>query len=661
MAIREQYLSQLLDYLETTEKNSISLKDFDYRELGLIWQDIVENHLRHSFDSFCTRFLEVYNKNSFTTSLDITFSHFVNLPENRKKLLAEDHSYFVFDGYVRSNDQKYIIEMKLSHKNIGLKELKYMYYFPDAILIFIFFFPGRIQKPDEIMDYLKNKWEDEFNEQYHPEKTFNLSRNKIVLLGRKDIGIKKINKKQLHNYAIKSVINRLKILYLLCYSSQDWVILEDIRQVTNLHHARITNILKELLVNGLIEEEQETIIDSSNKVQNNITLYTFNTEFIKTERFSKFLKTCEKFIDLQSFQKSIDNLARSDRKIYTSSIRPNEHKILDYLLTFDEQFITVKDIQDNVEITSTSEINRCLKRMSRNHKILVEKRGYQVNLSNRASRTYKGTFYKIKREERDKLKKSRINKSENNHVGRYNKPKRVFSEHPFTLHELNVIFFLYHNGILSETNALTLTELKDNLKINHTTLFNIFKRLQKPVNGVNQPLVREKRVWVISQRNNRINLTKASVFYLNSETKDHVHSYINNMSKYLEHPSVLERYTLMLKKFPLTYNECLVIKKILKRRKEHTLNFLIDHLSLNKRIKSNKNMLRVVLNRLSDKKQMMKRGMKEPILIKKMRCANDIPSYSVNPFYLTKSDFRQTLEKIIQFKEQQERENFNYP
>lgn len=662
MLIREQYLTQLLDYLEKTEKRSLSPKNFDYRELGLIWQEIVENHISNSLDSFYQylKGISFHSKttdNSNKTDSDITFNHFINLPKSRKKLLSEKHTYFVFDGYICSNSKKYILEMKLSHKNIGLKELKYMYYFPDATLIFILFYPGRIQKSDEIIDYLKNKWEDEFNELYHPEKTFNLNRNKIVLLGRKDIGIKKINKKQLHDYAIKSVINRLKIIYLLYYSSQDWVILEDLRHVTNLHHTRITNILKELVSNGLIEEKQETIIDSSNRVQNNISLYTLNNEFLKTERFSKLLPICERYIDLQPFQKRIDHLT-IDRKIHTRSIRPNERKVLNYLLTFDEHFITLKNIHENVEITSKSEINRCLKRMNRKYNILLEKRGYQVDLSNKSSRTYRGAFYKIKREEKTKLKKSILNKSDNKQIERYSKPKRVFSEYPFTLHELTLINFLYHNNILSEKNALTLTDLKHNLNINHATLFNILKRLQKPINEVNQPLVRQKKTWVISQWSERSNLSNASVFFLNPETKDHVHSYIDNMRQYLEHPSFLNRNTLLVK-YPLTYNECWVIKTLKKLQKEHTLNFLTEHIPLNKRIKSNKNMLKIVLNRLSDKNQMINRGLKESILIKKLTKPYDTPSYSVNPFYLTKSVFCQTLEKIIQFRENSDEEK-NY-
>ena len=149
------------------EKNTSTNSDeeVDYRIYGILWENYIKNDMKAkqalanyyqiSVDKLAfaqSKDKPENYKNIFTSTNDIKSrikTKFINKEKEKNKL--------VFDCYIKN--RKIIIDMKLSSvKAIGLKDIAYMYYFPDHQLHFFFFTP--INHTNNLNKYFKKRIND---------------------------------------------------------------------------------------------------------------------------------------------------------------------------------------------------------------------------------------------------------------------------------------------------------------------------------------------------------------------------------------------------------------------------------------------------------------------------------------------------------------------
>lgn len=569
--VHESLLSMLIEHTPSKEKNS----KLNFKDLGLIWEEIVQQFLKKNKKEFLHKLgLDNY------FLYDFKFSYTAKYADNLL-LENENRSHGVFDCAIFDRNKPetplYIIEVKLGPQNISLKELKYLHYFPNAKVIFIFFFPKNINYPNKIYESLKERLLDSFYSKYDSYKKFSFKRKRLQFMGLNDIGMKDVSVNQMKEYLDRRVQNIAKTLVLMYQASPNYLLIKDYSRIIGIYHNYVRRILRLFNHYTILEIFVGDTLDSMGRTLENLKMYRLSNKFVKHKKTTNLIQTLSKKYNIYFSEDSIPD--RSGNKII---LRDNDKIVLSYLSSF-STWISTQDISENSGFKSTSEINRCLDRLHNLGKI-EHKRGYLLDPTSVSNKTYETSFYKSK---------SFIKKD-------YVPPKRFFSPLDLTLQELRVIGFLMHHDFTSKNKLITVKDIAGNHSFNQSTVNVMIKKLAKrdlkEVNENHPPALKLETRWVEGITGKITKMRESPVVYLS--ITDSLKEDINRILEKIGYEFPECKLTMRMLDFPLARNERLVIDAI--RNGHNTIDTIAERIKINEIKKSNRAMIKVIVDRLTD-------------------------------------------------------------
>lgn len=570
--------TDLRNLLLNNRPSILDQDELDYKQLGTVWEEIVHSHLDNHE-------IEVLSAIGLTRSevVKISFSHVFTYPTSIL-LPGEERKYGIFDVLITTIPElpDYILEVKLNPGNIGLKELKYLYYRPDAVLVGIFFFPSSIKFPEQIFKSKMNELENLFNLRYHPVKPFSLEKSRLIMLGSEDIGIQDMSVKNLRKYLDRRTKNISRFLFLIYMIYPKYLIMKDLTTILDLYHNYVRRIIRILHNYGIVELLEGDTIDNRGRVVDSTKFYRAKSKFM-SEKGSLLINDL-----VEHYSISIPEYKNYGRNWYPKLIRQNDHSILCYLSHF-PGWISIPDLLDNVNFSSQGEMRRRLAALLQDGQVETSK-GYLIDILSSRTKSYAAHFYKL-------------TKSYHHDECSSNQETPTRRRIPIELsrNELLILLFLKQHH-LCPSKPIAISDIATSLNIGPSTVLQAVNRL---TNRDDIPIFTTQK-WVLSY-SKRTSLRSSPVVYIKDYSVDE-DNYIENLPD-LEIPDLVRNLIIM--DVPLTPNERSVLDAIADGVSE--IDDLLPIIKLNKIPKSNRSMVTAVIKRLADKNQMAKRNL-QPLL-----------------------------------------------
>ena len=588
--------------------------------------------------------IEPFNK---LGDFSIEFNKKILLPDQITQVSNEKKTYFQFDGYIESVDPaspSIILEMKLGPTSLSPKEFKYLYYYPDAVLVYIFFFPAVLQHRHKLYDILAQKLEfakDQFPASFHPE-----LKRRVFFLGHAELGTEVTHGELLFAVNHELLLQILSVVAVFTEYSQKNLVGKDLEKIFNLHHARVDFLLDVLVEEKVLVKQVTAIKDSIGKLSPDATLFSLNPliNVMDLKKIIADVQSTYKLITLAQIDHSIP-----DREIVESGLSDNDISILAYMKAFPELFICTPDIRINTQIANSEVLNRSVKLANEGY--LIEKPVWFIDKNSSSDKYYIGKAYKIvsKYINNKNINEEIINRSVN--YDKFNDPSRISLDYPLTLNEIRVLLLLFRTN-----EVITISDLSEFFNLSSSTVEALVRRLadQSFITGRMKSKALEfliiKIGWTLSKLTKRAKLAKSPLITLNPVYKsdNKFKDFINKISTQIEIDYNNFSKILVPVKYPLGIQETRLVHFLLENNattmeKGIKPSVIYKTLILTSNPASNKAMVVRILKTLISKEILLKRFNSEvPPILKKTYDSR----YFVSSKYNKDDEFRNYIAKI---------------
>ncbi len=521
-----------------------------------------------------------------------TFNYIIKLPVGLRHP-NEHKNYFVFDIYYhlprlatkggsRSVEIKgpVIVEIKLSVSSLTLKEIKYLYYYPEATLVLVFFFPANADRVYKVLEEYLQEFHRRYGSSFMPD-----LRARVKVYDNTTLNFPLKREHELMSVLKDWVVKILKILQALSYYSRP-LVYSEIADILG-DSGTVIRLLNWLVDKHVVVKERISYKDKGGRVLFG-PAYKLSPTFSSSERFTAFLEQVKvklPAIDPKTFQITL-------REPAEYALNEDDIKVLLYLRTFPTEQITPSDILSGTGIPSTHDIWYTLRKLANINNILDEDEGWF--LDSRGTPRY-GYFYRIKseylkdKEFNDFLDRSAYEISDN-------PPQQIKLDYPLSIIEIKVMLYLYLKGHTTSERAVPKPAIAEAIKTSLETFRSTFERLKKSAKEKKDILLTKKGAYLDSKGQ----LFRRDLVYLNPRYADDPHftSFLRKMKKklHIEIGEPKSRRIILAYPMPLA---ALAALQYLKKREAFSSSSALSLKEIKNAVRRNEDQLRVALKHFS--------------------------------------------------------------